>query len=67
MLKIKILWGEDLWNAEWQNKSFKDEMSALQFVRMHRKKIFGINHQMFNNSCNLISHFELIDAIRSMQ
>ena len=65
MLKIKILWGEDLMSSTWQKKSFKDEISALQFIRTHREKIFGVNNRMFYQSCNVVPHFKLIEAIRS--
>jgi hypothetical protein len=61
-MKIKLLYGDDVFNAEWQDKSFKDEISALEFIRKHASKIHGINCHICNTK--LLSHFEIIDLIR---
>ena len=61
-MKINLLYGVDVFNAEWQDKSFKDEMSALEFIRKHRLKIHGINYHICN--AELLSHFEIMDLIR---
>ncbi len=65
MVKVKVLWGNDLYNSTWQDKSFKDEMAALQFLRMHTDKIYGVNSTMFHSGIASITHFELMDAIKN--
>ena len=63
--KVSIMYGEDLYKATWQNKSFADEMAALQFVRMHAEKVWGINGNIFlGNSARILTHFEIMDALR---
>lgn len=62
--KVSIMYGEDLYKANWQDKSFADEMTALQFVRMHADKVWGVNGNIFGNSARVLTHFEIMDALR---
>lgn len=62
-MKVNLLFGDDIFTATWQKKKFSDEMAALEFIRKHRNKIYGINDTMIDGST--ISHFEIIDILRS--
>ena len=63
MIKIKVLYGS-LFNTEWQDKSFKDEMSCIEWCRKNAAKIVCINdYRTFNQP---ISHFEIMNAIRGI-
>lgn len=59
-MKVNLLFGNDIFSATWQKKSFSDEMAALNFIRMHRNKIYGIN----GYTGGPFSHFEIIDILR---
>ena len=47
MIKVKILWKVKPDKLEWQNKSFKDKMAALQFCIVHKNSVFGVNDVRF--------------------
>ena len=63
MIKIKILYGE-LFNTQWQEKSFKDETAAIEWCRRNYKKIGCIND--YRTGFKAISHFEIMDALRGV-
>lgn len=42
-MKIIIEWGENLVGAEMQEKSFKDENSALEWLNKNHKMIQSVN------------------------
>ncbi len=63
MLEVWLKWGENILGAEWQKKNFKDETAALEFIRKHTDKIFGINGALVFVPAK--NHFEIIDYIRS--
>lgn len=60
MIKIKVLYGE-LFNSEWQKKTFNDEISCIEWCRRNSKKIGCIND--YRTGFQSISHFEIMDAI----
>ena len=59
-MKVNLLFGNDIFTATWQKKRFSDEMAALEFIRKHRNKIYGINGYIRGQ----FSHFEIIDILR---
>jgi hypothetical protein len=59
-MKVNLLFGDDILTATWQKKGFSDEMAALEFIRKHRNKIYGIN----GVTGGPFSHFEIIDILR---
>ncbi len=61
MIKVKVLFGE-LFNTEWQTKSFKDENAAMEWCRRNASKIGCIND--YRTGFKPISHFEIMDALR---
>ncbi len=61
MIKIKVLFSQ-LFNSEWQDKSFKDENAAMEWCRRNSAKIGCIND--YRTGFKPISHFEIMDAIR---
>ena len=58
--------GFDIFNMDeggsYQEKTFKDEMSAVQWCRMHHANIGMINSTP--TAGRQISHFEIMEAIR---
>lgn len=60
MIKVKIQFGEGF-NTEWQDKSFKDEMSCIEWCRRNYAKIFCIND--YRTFYEPIPHFAIMDAI----
>lgn len=64
MIKLRIMYGE-LFNTEWQEKSFKDEITAIGWCRRNYKKIGCIND--YRTNFQPISHFDIMDAIRGVQ
>ena len=63
-MKIKVLFGNDLFSATWQDKTFKDEMSAMEWCRRNFAKIWKIND--YRTLGQAVSHFELTDAFRGV-
>lgn len=63
MVKIKVLFGEVM-NCSWQDKTFKDETSCIEWCRKNAKKIACIND--YRTGFAPISHFEIMDAIRGV-
>ena len=59
MIKLKIKFET---NPEYQTKTFKDEMSAVEWCRKNATKICCIND--YWTYYKPVSHFEIIDAIR---
>ena len=49
--------------GSWQEKSFKDEMAAIEWIRKHSQNIMEIND--YPTLGQPVSHFEIMDAIRS--
>lgn len=50
--------------SSWQDKTFKDEMSAIEWCRKNYKNIGVINN--YRTLGQQISHFEIMDAIRGV-
>ena len=64
MPKVKILYGKGA-DSSWQEKSFKDDMAAIEWCRRNYEKIVMINdYRTFNQQ---ISHFEIMDALRGIE
>ena len=61
-MKVNLLFGDDIFTATWQKKGFSDEMAALEFIRKHRNKVYGINGTIIDGST--ISHFKIINLLR---
>lgn len=61
-MTVKILYGENIINSEWQTKTFKDEMAAVEWCRRNAKKIVRINDLLTGNQP--VSHFDVMDALR---
>ena len=61
-MKVKLLFGDNVFNATWQDKTFSNEMAALEFVRKHRDKIQGINGYIVD--VPMMSHFEIMDLLK---
>lgn len=64
MIKVKIMFGEPF-NTTWQDKSFKDEMSAMEWCRKHYEKIGCIND--YRTFFQLIGHYDIMDALRGVK
>ena len=64
MIKLFIMYGE-IMNTSWQKKSFKDEVSAIEWCRRNYKNIGCINN--YRTNFQPISHYEIIDAIRGIE
>ena len=64
MIKLKVMYG-NLFNTEWQTKTFKDEMSAMEWCRRNATKIGCIND--YRTGFKLIPHFEILDAINGKE
>ena len=60
MIKFKVLFGR-MFETEWQDKSFKDEIKAIEWCRKNYSKIGCIND--YRTGFQPISHFEIMDAI----
>ena len=63
MIKIKVLFGNDIIDSEWQTKTFKDEMMAVEWCRRNYLKIWRIND--YPTHGELMPHFQIMDAIKS--
>ena len=63
MIKIKVMYGT-LFNTEWQDKTFKDETSCIEWCRRNSNKIGCIND--YRTGFKPIGHFEIMDAIRGI-
>ena len=62
MIKVNIGWGKDYMSYDLQEKTFKDEMSAVEWCRKNYQKIQHINfHTTLGQQ---ISHFEIMDYLR---
>lgn len=61
-MKVKLLFGDNVLTATWQDKTFSDEMSAMEFIRKHRDKIQGINGSIEDVSS--MSHFEIMRLLK---
>lgn len=64
MIKLKVMFGE-LFNTEWQTKSFEDETKAIEWCRRNYKKIGCINN--YRTGFQPISHFDIMDAIKGKE
>ena len=64
MIKIKVLFGKDVFNATWQDKTFKDEMAAVEWCRRNSLSIWCIND--FRTQGRPVPHFEIMDAINGV-
>ena len=62
-IKVNICFGDDIIASKWQTKTFSNEMSALEFIRKHRTRIFGIND--YFGDVAILTPFEIMDLIRS--
>ena len=58
MVKIKVMFGT-LFNTTWQDKTFKDENSCVEWCRKNSAKIGCIND--YRTGFQPISHFDIID------
>ena len=61
-MKVKLLFGDNVLTATWQDKTFSDEMAALEFIRKHRDKILGING--FVECSKTLNHFEIMRLLK---
>ncbi len=59
MIKIKVMY-----DTTWQDKSFKDERSCMEWCRRNYAKIGCIND--YRTFFRPISHFDIMDAIRGI-
>lgn len=50
-----------MFHTEWQNKTFNDETSCIEWCRKNSEKIGCIND--YRTGFQPISHFEIMDAI----
>ena len=64
MITINVMYGK-LFNTTWQTKTFKDELSAVEWCRKHYEKIGCIND--YRTGFKPISHYDIIDAIRGVE
>ena len=64
MIKIKVNFGTNIFNATWQDKTFKTEMDAVEWCRRNYAKIWIIND--YQTLGQPIPHFEIMDAIRGI-
>lgn len=64
MIKVKVMYGE-LFNTNWQDKSFQDETAAIEWCRRNWKKIGCIND--YRTNFQQLSHFEIMDALRGVE
>jgi len=60
---VNLLFGNNIFSATWQKKTFSDEMAALEFIRKHKNKIYGIND--FMEPASQLCHFEIIKMLRN--
>lgn len=63
MIKTNIFYGNNIVDSEWQTKSFKDEMSAIEWCRRNAKKIGYIND--YPTYYQPVSHFEIMAALKN--
>lgn len=61
-MKVKLLFGDYCATATWQDKKFSDEMAAMEFIRKHRDKIYGINGSFVD--VPRTSHFLIMDLLK---
>lgn len=61
-MKAKLLFGDNVFSATWQDKTFSDEMAALEFIRKHRDKIVGINGIV--GYVKTMNHFEIMRLLK---
>ncbi len=61
-IKVNICFGDNILESKWQTKTFSDEMSALEFIRKHRARIFGIND--YFGDVAILTPFEIMDLIK---
>ena len=62
-MKTRILFGDNLFKATWQDKSFKDIMAALEFVRKHSDKVQGINGEIIPEYAKPLNHFDIMTLL----
>lgn len=64
-LKVKIDYYPNgfglMQQSEWQEKTFKDEMSCIEWCRRNHSKIGAIND--YRTFGEFVSHFDIMDAI----
>lgn len=63
MIKLTVMYGT-LGSCTWQEKSFKDEMAAIEWCRKNYKKIGCINE--YRTGFKEISHYDVMDAINGV-
>lgn len=63
MIKIKVLYGTPL-DTKWQDKTFKNETSCIEWCRRNSGKICCIND--YRTFFEPIGLFEIMDAIRGI-
>lgn len=62
-MKATVLYGDNLMDATYQEKSYKDRDKFIQWLRVHHKKIWNINGHSTHGW--QISHFDLIDMLET--
>ena len=63
-MKVKLLFGDDVSTATWQDKKFSDEMDASEFIRKHRDKILGIGINGHFMGVKTMYHFEIMRLLK---
>ena len=58
-MKATILYGDNIFSATYQTKSFENESRAIEWIRRNRKKVWSVNHI----PTRAFDHFELMDAL----
>ncbi len=61
-LKVDVLTGNELFNAEWQKVGFQDELKAIEWMIRNHKKIFNINGT--GTGGERLTHYEYLDILR---
>lgn len=62
-MKATILYGDNLLDATYQEKTFKDRDKFIEWCRIHHKNIWSINGHSTHGVA--FSHFELIDMLET--
>lgn len=60
---VDILWADSNGESS-QKKKFKDEMSAIEWIRKHYKNVTAING--YFTWGEKVSHFEIMDALKGV-
>ena len=58
-MKVSIRWGKDVINSEWQEKTFKDNIAAMEFIRKHSDNIHGINGELIPEYAKPLNHYDI--------